>query len=234
VSIASVGALHRRYGEDDCRVPLCADDLAAHVTQVRGDGQSNGGNDDDDGYHVLPDVLAAGIDIVFCGTAPGTVSAARRAYYAGPGNAFWQTLFAVGLTPHRLLAEDFRSVTRWSLGLTDLAKRVSGSDSDLRPAHFDVERLRGVIRQYQPRIVAFTSKRAAEEFLGHRVAYGALAETCDATGLFVLPSPSGAARRYWDQQYWQALADLRVRLAASRGEQGVKRTPRLFASTPPR
>ena len=28
------------------------------------------------------------------------------------------------------------------------------------------------------------------------------------TRLFVLPSPSGAARRYWDESWWHALARL--------------------------
>jgi len=55
---------------------------------------------------VLPDVLAPGLAIVFCGTAVGTVSARRRAYYAGPGNAFWPTLHRVGLTPRQLLPEE--------------------------------------------------------------------------------------------------------------------------------
>ena len=35
---------------------------------------------------ILPDVLAPGLDIVFCGTAVGNVSAQRGVYYAGPGN----------------------------------------------------------------------------------------------------------------------------------------------------
>ncbi|NIR58662.1 MAG: mismatch-specific DNA-glycosylase, partial [Gammaproteobacteria bacterium] len=33
---------------------------------------------------VLPDVLAENLDIVFCGSAAGRVSAARGAYYAHP------------------------------------------------------------------------------------------------------------------------------------------------------
>ena len=49
--------------------------------------------------HVLPDVLAPGLRIVFCGTAAGTVSARRGAYYAHPQNRFWPALHAVGLTP---------------------------------------------------------------------------------------------------------------------------------------
>ena len=48
---------------------------------------------------VLPDVLVPGLAVVFCGSAVGAASARRRAYYAGPGNAFWRTLSEVGLTP---------------------------------------------------------------------------------------------------------------------------------------
>lgn len=48
--------------------------------------------------NVLPDVWAAGLAVAFCGSAVGSASARRRAYYAGPGNAFWPTLFEDGLT----------------------------------------------------------------------------------------------------------------------------------------
>ena len=49
--------------------------------------------------HLVPDLLAPGLDLVFCGTAPSPASFKARAYYANPGNAFWPTLNAVGLTP---------------------------------------------------------------------------------------------------------------------------------------
>lgn len=48
---------------------------------------------------VLHDILAPNLDIVFCGTAVGNVSAQRNAYYAGPDDMFWPTLHTVGLTP---------------------------------------------------------------------------------------------------------------------------------------
>lgn len=41
---------------------------------------------------VPPDLLAPHLRLVFCGTAAGNVSAARGAYYAGPGNQFWPIL----------------------------------------------------------------------------------------------------------------------------------------------
>jgi double-stranded uracil-DNA glycosylase len=157
---------------------------------------------------VLPDVLAPSLAVVFCGSAVGAVSARRRAYYAGPGNAFWPTLSKVGLTPRQLAPEEYRSVTKYGLGLTDLAKTISGSDHVLRAKHFDREGLRAKMLRYHPRVLAFTSKRAAEEFIEHPVDYGLLRETIGDTTLFVLPSPSGAARRYWSERPWRELARL--------------------------
>lgn len=159
--------------------------------------------------NVLPDVLAPDLAIVFCGSAAGAVSARRGAYYAGPGNAFWPTLAAVGLTPRLLAPREYACITRYGLGLTDLAKAVAGADRILAREHFDCEGLRHRILQYRPRILAFTGKRAAREFVGHAIDYGPLAETIGTTQLFVLPSPSGAARRYWDERPWRALAALR-------------------------
>lgn len=157
---------------------------------------------------ILPDILMADLAIVFCGTAAGSASARRGAYYAGPGNAFWPTLFEVGLTPHRLKPEEYRSITQFGLGLTDLAKTISGSDQILKNEHFNREGLRRKILRYRPRLLAFTSKRAAQEYLGHPVACGIQEERLGSTALFVLPSPSGAARGHWDPEPWQALARL--------------------------
>jgi len=157
---------------------------------------------------VLRDVLVPGLRVVFCGTAAGAASARRQAYYAGPGNAFWPTLFVAGFTPRPLLPEEYAAVTAYGLGLTDLAKEVSGQDSALSAADFDRDALATKVQRYGPGVLAFTSKRAAEEFLRRSVDYGLQPDSIGATRLFVLPSPSGAARRYWSLQPWQALARL--------------------------
>lgn len=157
---------------------------------------------------ILPDVLAPELSVVFCGTAPGEVSARAQAYYAGPGNRFWPTLEEVGLTPRRFAPHEFRAVLDCRLGLTDLAKSVFGVDRVLRPQDFDGSALEAKIRRYQPRLLAFTSKRAAQVFLGHPVSYGLLEPVVGVTRLFVLTSPSGAACRYWDIAPWRALAAL--------------------------
>lgn len=158
---------------------------------------------------ILPDLLAPDLDVVFCGTAVGAESARRRAYYAGPGNAFWPTLARVGLTPRRLQPEEYAQLLSFGIGLTDLAKQVSGNDDILGYADFDGARLRALIAHYRPKLLAFTGKRAAQQFVGHRVAYGLLAERVGTTRLFVLTSPSGAACRYWSVEPWAELARLR-------------------------
>jgi TDG/mug DNA glycosylase family protein len=157
---------------------------------------------------ILPDVLAPELDVVFCGSAAGAVSARVGAYYAGPGNRFWPTLAAVGLTSVELAPTQFRELPRYGLGLTDLCQTARGADADLPASGDDPAALDAKIRQYRPRVLAFVGKRAAKAFLNaRRVPTGLRAESpFPETDLFVLPSPSGAARGSWDVAPWQALA----------------------------
>lgn len=157
--------------------------------------------------HKLPDVLTVGLDVVFCGTAAGAQSARAGAYYAGRGNKFWRTVFIVGLTPRLLEPAEFRSLTQYGIGLTDIAKTYSGADSGLRRGHFDAEGLRHKIERYAPRAFAFNGKKAAQAFYGTgEVAYGRQAQTVGGAVMFVLPSTSGAASGFWDISQWQRLA----------------------------
>ncbi|MGH8182527.1 MAG: mismatch-specific DNA-glycosylase [Rhodanobacteraceae bacterium] len=158
---------------------------------------------------ILPDVLAPGLHVVFCGTAPGTRSARDRAYYAHPGNYFWRSLFETGLTPRRLSPAEFHEVLEYGIGLTDVAKHHYGSDAELPRAAFDSEALRKKLMRYRPRIIAFTSKNAARAGLGtgsHNLACGEQSARLADCRVFVLPSPSGQARGFWDIAPWRELA----------------------------
>lgn len=155
---------------------------------------------------ILPDILEPDLDIVFCGSAAGTASARAGAYYAGPGNAFWPTLYRVGLIPEPLEPRRFAELPHFGLGLTDLCKTAAGADGELPPDADDVAALREKIRRWRPRCVAFVGKRPARVFLGRPVETGPQPETVGPTALFVLPSPSGAARRWWDEAPWRELA----------------------------
>ena len=157
---------------------------------------------------VLPDVLAPELAVVFCGSAVGRKSAAAQTYYAGPGNRFWTTLHEIGLTPRRLDPREYRGAIEYGIGLTDLAKFRSGGDWELVEGDDDVTGLRQKIEAWAPRALAFNGKRAARRFLGRAVDYGPQPERVGASRTFVLPSTSGAARRYWNLAPWRALAAL--------------------------
>lgn len=155
---------------------------------------------------VLPDLLQLGLKVVFCGTAVGDQSARRGAYYAGPGNQFWNILAETGLTPHRFTPEQYPSLLIFKIGLTDLVKGKSGQDVHLSAEDFDVSGFRAKIEKHAPKAVGFNGKKAAQ-LLSPSVEYGPLKEKIGPTALFVLPSTSGAARGYWDPGYWVQVAD---------------------------
>jgi TDG/mug DNA glycosylase family protein len=155
---------------------------------------------------ILPDVLAPGLRVVFCGTAPGTASARAGAYYAGPGNRFWTTLHEVGLTPVLLAPAEFARLPEFGIGLTDISKTASGSDREVGRAGFDRERLEAEIAAITPAHLAFNGKNAARGALGRAVDYGPQPERVGGATVWVLPSTSGAARGFWDIDPWRELA----------------------------
>ncbi len=145
--------------------------------------------------------------MVFCGTAAGAVSARKGAYYAGPGNRFWHTLHEIGLTSGRLEPAEFARVLDFGIGLTDVAKTVSGSDRELPRHAFDSAGLERKIRQFCPRVLAFNGKRSASQFFNRKtVQYGRQDVGIGETVVFVLPSTSGAARKFWNVTFWFEVA----------------------------
>ena len=165
-----------------------------------------------DSGQILPDVLVHGLDVVFCGSAAGSASAKAGAYYAGPGNRFWSILHESGLTPRQLLPSEFRNAVQYGIGLTDLSKFQSGAARVLDSGGDATGGLAEKITSYAPRVLTFNGKRAGSLFLHQIFAYnikdyGLQPQTLGATALFVLPSTSGAARRWWDAAPWCAMSE---------------------------
>lgn len=157
---------------------------------------------------MLPDLLQPDLLLVICGTAVGNASAERQQYYAGRGNKFWKTLYEVGLTGARLEPAEYRRLLDYRIGLTDLVKLVSGMDKHLKETDFDRPGLVAKMERYQPRVLCFNGKKAAETYLLRKPAFGLQPERIGATRIFVAPSTSGAANSSWDINLWRALAAL--------------------------
>jgi TDG/mug DNA glycosylase family protein len=147
----------------------------------------------------LPDYLARGLRVVFCGTAAGKTSAFRGHYYAGAGNLFWTYLYRARITTEPLFPSTDQRVLEFGVGLTDLAKKVAASSDRSLRAHYDVDAFVKKIERHEPAWVAFHGKEAAKivsKALGYggAVALGKQAWRVARSDVFVLPSASGANR----------------------------------------
>src|SRR5947199_3275668 len=84
----------------------------------------------------VPDVLAPGLDVVFCGINPGRVSAAAAAHFANPRNDFWRLLHDAGFTPTLLAPTEQYDALRHGIGITNAAYRTTPGSGDLRAGDF--------------------------------------------------------------------------------------------------
>lgn len=155
------------------------------------------------GTSAVPDVLGAGVKVVFCGINPGYASAAAGAAFANPRNDFWRLLHAAGFTPRPLEPHEQHALLDFGIGLTNAARRITRGSGDLRAADFEgaAERLAEVARELEPRIIAFVGKAAYQGAFRERAEHGLQERTLGATLLFVLPSTSPAnAAVPWDER----------------------------------
>ena len=158
---------------------------------------------------ILPDVLSYNLKIVFCGSAASKKSKLLKSYYAGPGNKFWKTLYEIRLIDRQLNPQDFKTLLKYSIGLTDICKTDYGNDNELDTSKYDVDGFTLKILKYKPKIICFNGKNAAKAYLNQKkVAYGYQDKKVGDSKIFIAPSTSGAANGFWDLNIWIELAAL--------------------------
>jgi TDG/mug DNA glycosylase family protein len=154
----------------------------------------------------VPDVLAPGLAVVFCGINPGRVSAVAGAHFANPRNDFWRLLYDAGFTPRLYEPHEQFALLELGIGLTNAAYRTTPGSGDLRRGDFagSAERLALLARELAPRALAFVGKEAYRGAFGIRPDLGAQIRTLADAGLFVLPStsPANAAVPYAERLHW--------------------------------
>ncbi len=154
----------------------------------------------------VPDVLAPGLRVVFCGINPGRVSAAAGAHFANPRNDFWRLLDDAGFTPRLLGPDEQFAALDFGIGLTNAAFRTTPGSGDLRRADFAgaAERLERLARDLGAAWIAFVGKEAYRGAFGERPELGLQERKLGETRLFVLPStsPANAAVPYAERLGW--------------------------------
>ncbi|MGU8082403.1 G/U mismatch-specific DNA glycosylase [Burkholderia pyrrocinia] len=142
----------------------------------------------------LPDLIAAHLDVLFCGINPGMTAAATGHHFAGRSNRFWRVIHLAGFTPTEIPPQDDRAILRYGCGLTAVVKRPTASADQLSRAEFiaAAAEFEQKVARHGPRFVAFLGKAAYSALSGQReVAWGLQPARMQRASVWVLPNPSG-------------------------------------------
>lgn len=142
----------------------------------------------------VPDLIAPGLRVLFCGINPGLYSAATRHHFARPGNRFWPVLHAAGFTPRVLKPWEERELLAWDYGITNLVARATATAAELDKEEFvaGAQRLERKVRRYKPAWVAVVGIGAYRAAFGRpKAMVGPQPERIGPAGLWLLPQPSG-------------------------------------------
>jgi len=147
----------------------------------------------------MPDLLAPGLRILFCGINPSLYSAVVGYHFARPGNRFWPTLHAAGFTRHQLGPSEQEELLRLGYGITNVVDRATATAAELAATELTEggRRLNAKLRRYRPRFLAMLGISAYRLAFGKPEAQlGLQPETIGSTRLWVLPNPSGLNAHY--------------------------------------
>lgn len=142
----------------------------------------------------VPDVIAPGLKVLFCGINPGLYSAAIGHHFGRPGNRFWPALFAAGFTPHLFLPHEDQGLLPLGYGITNFVARATATADELSHAELIAGGtiIEEKVQRFAPNFLAIlglTAYRAA--FKTPQARIGLQVKTIYNTRLWVLPNPSG-------------------------------------------
>jgi TDG/mug DNA glycosylase family protein len=142
----------------------------------------------------LRDVIAPGLDVLFCGINPSLVSAARGHHFARPGNRFWPAIHRAGLTPRLMAPEEDMDLLDHGLGVTNVVDRPTRTAAELSPEELraGAAALDELVARYRPRALAVLGITAYRlGFDRPRAAIGLQPERVGGAATWVVPNPSG-------------------------------------------
>jgi double-stranded uracil-DNA glycosylase len=166
----------------------------------------------------LPDILAPGLSLVFCGINPGLRAALTGHHFEGRNNRFWRVVHLAGFTPEQLRPEDDRTLLRYGCGLTTAVSRATTRADELTRAEIAAAAaaFERKIEHYAPRYVAFLGKMALAAMSGQRdIEWGLQPQTFGGARVWVLPNPSGLNRAFSLDALVTAYRELCIAVASS-------------------
>ena len=167
---------------------------------------------------VIADVIAPGLQVLFCGINPGLYSGATGFHFARPGNRFWPALHAAGFTDRLLDPSEVAELPRYGCGITNLVARTTAradevTDEELRQGRVLLE---DKLREFKPSwlgVVGVGAYRVA--FDKRKATLGRQDEVIGDTRIWVLPNTSGLNAHHRPADFARHFAELRAAAAGS-------------------
>jgi double-stranded uracil-DNA glycosylase len=160
----------------------------------------------------IPDVIAPGLSVLFCGINPGLYSAATGHHFARPGNRFWPALHNSGFTPRLLHPSERDELSAYGLGVTNIVARATARADELTRDELraGARRLTELAGRHAPKFVAVVGISAYRTaFDRPKARIGPQEERIAESRLWVLPNPSGLNAHYQADALAAAFRELR-------------------------
>lgn len=168
----------------------------------------------------IPDVVAPGLSVLFCGINPSLYSGATDWHFARPGNRFWAALQGAGFTPRLLHPSEQHVLPTYGLGVTNLVARATARANELTATELraGAARLAELVATVAPRWVAIVGVTAYRTAFGMPAAtIGPQDERIGPARVWVLPNPSGLNAHYTVTALAEEYARLRAAVESARG-----------------
>ncbi len=167
-------------------------------------------------HRTVPDVIAPGLRVLFCGINPGLYTAAIGHHFGRPGNRFWPVLHASGFTPRQFAPWEEQALLPLGLGITNVVPRTTATAAELSSEEIVAggRALAARVRRYAPRVLAVLGVGAYRTaFRTPRAAIGPQDDFIGTTRVWVLPNPSGLNANYQREALVALFAELRAAVA---------------------
>jgi TDG/mug DNA glycosylase family protein len=148
----------------------------------------------------VDDLLGPGLKLLLVGINPGLWTAAVNAHFARPGNRFWPALWQAGIVDRLVDGSkgfdpaDSAHLIERGIGITNVVNVATARADELTATDYRKggERLRKLVRERQPAVVAVLGLTAYRQAFGHpKAVLGRQDELFEGAQLWLAPNPSG-------------------------------------------
>ena len=171
----------------------------------------------------VPDVIAPGLKVLFCGINPGLYTAAVGHHFGRPGNRFWPSLHQAGFTPRQFSPFEEEELLSYGFGIVNIVEHATARADELTAE--ELARggavLEDKVRTFKPlfsAILGFGAYRLA--FNRPKALPGLQPEKLGGiSSAWVLPNPSGLNANYQMKDLVRMLKELKAAVDKEFGPQ---------------